>query len=53
VEVPHGASSRSVARLLKREGVVRNAVAFEFYARRHPKRSLQAGEYFSIRRFGS
>jgi UPF0755 protein len=46
VEVPHGASSRSVARLLKREGVVRNAVAFEFYARRHPKRSLQAGEYF-------
>jgi len=41
---------RSVARLLKREGVVRNAVAFEFYARRHPKRSLQAGEYFSIRR---
>jgi len=46
VDVPHGASSRGVARLLERKGVVRNALAFEFYARRHPKRSLQAGEYF-------
>jgi UPF0755 protein len=46
VEVPHGSSSRSVARLLQRKGVVRSAVAFEFYARRHPRRSLQAGEYF-------
>lgn len=46
VDVPHGASSRAVAHLLQRKGVVRNAMAFEFYARRHPKRSLQAGEYF-------
>jgi UPF0755 protein len=46
VEVPHGSSSRSVARLLARKGVVRNSVAFEFYARRHRRRSLQAGEYF-------
>src|SRR5262245_30777315 len=46
VEVPHGASSRSVARILKREGVIRNAIAFEIYARRHRKRTLQAGEYF-------
>jgi UPF0755 protein len=46
VEVPHGASSRGVARLLQKQGVVRSAIAFEFYARRHPKRSLQAGEYF-------
>jgi UPF0755 protein len=46
VEVPHGASSRSVARLLERQGVVRSAIAFEFYARRHSRRSLQAGEYF-------
>jgi UPF0755 protein len=45
VDVPHGSSSRSVARLLEKEGVVRNAVAFELYARQHPKRSLQAGEY--------
>jgi UPF0755 protein len=46
VDVPHGASSRSVARLLRKQGVIRSAVAFEFYARRHPRRSLQAGEYF-------
>lgn len=45
VEVSHGASSRSVARLLEREGVIRSAVAFEIYARRHRKRTLQAGEY--------
>jgi UPF0755 protein len=46
VNVPHGASSRGVARLLKRNGVIRSAAAFEIYARRHPKRTLQAGEYF-------
>jgi UPF0755 protein len=46
VNVPHGASRRSVARLLEKEGVIRNAIAFEIYARRHPKRTLQAGEYF-------
>src|ERR1700761_2922123 len=46
IDVPHGASSRSVARLLRRKGVIRSAMAFEFYARRHPRRSLQAGEYF-------
>jgi UPF0755 protein len=45
VDVPHGASSRSVARLLKKNGVISNALAFELYSRRHPKRSLQAGEY--------
>ena len=49
VDVPHGASSRSVARLLERNGVVRSAVAFEVYARRHPKRTLQAGEYYFTR----
>jgi UPF0755 protein len=46
VDVPHGASSRHVAYLLKTNGVVRSAMAFEIYARRHPKRTLQAGEYF-------
>src|SRR5258708_25708763 len=45
VDVPHGASSRSVAHLLEKNGVIRNAVAFEIYARQHPRRSLQAGEY--------
>jgi UPF0755 protein len=46
VDVPHGASRRYVANLLKKNGVVRSALAFEIYARRHPKRTLQAGEYF-------
>jgi UPF0755 protein len=46
VTVPHGAPRRGVARLLERNGIVRNAVAFEIYARRHPKRTLEAGEYF-------
>ena len=35
-----------VARLLEQNGVIRSATAFEIYARRHPKRRLQAGEYF-------
>ena len=46
VDLPHGASSRTVARLLKQSGVIRSAFAFEVYARRHPRRRLQAGEYF-------
>jgi UPF0755 protein len=46
VDLPHGASSRTVARLLKENGVIRSAFAFEMYARRHPRRRLQAGEYF-------
>jgi UPF0755 protein len=45
VTVPHGASSRGVARTLESNGVVRSAIAFEIYARRHPRRSLEAGEY--------
>jgi peptidoglycan lytic transglycosylase G len=46
VDVPHGASQRYVGYLLKHNGVVRSKLAFEIYARRHPKRTLQAGEYF-------
>ena len=45
VELPHGASPRYVGYLLQRSGVVRSKLAFEIYARRHPKRTLQAGEY--------
>lgn len=45
VDVPRGASSRGVARLLEKNGVIRNAMAFELYSRKHPRRSLQAGEY--------
>jgi UPF0755 protein len=46
VDVPRGASSRSVARLLEKNGVIRSAIAFELYARRHRRRTLQTGEYF-------
>ncbi|HWZ97566.1 MAG TPA: endolytic transglycosylase MltG [Candidatus Dormibacteraeota bacterium] len=46
VTIPHGSSSRAAAHILEKNGVIRSAIAFEVYARRHPKRSLQAGEYF-------
>ena len=46
VEVPHGASQRAVSHLLQSKGIIRNSLAFELYARRHPRRSLLAGEYF-------
>jgi UPF0755 protein len=46
IDLPHGASSRGVARLLQQNGVIRSAVAFEIYSRRHSRRRLQAGEYF-------
>ena len=45
VDIPHGASRRASAHILEKAGVIRNSFAFEFYARRHPKRTLQAGEY--------
>jgi UPF0755 protein len=46
VEIPHGVSQRTVSRLLASKGIVRSAEAFELYARRHPRRAMQAGEYF-------
>lgn len=46
VEIPHGVSRRYVGYLLKQNGAVRSKLAFEIYARRHLKRTLQAGEYF-------
>jgi UPF0755 protein len=46
VTVPKGASQRGVSHILKKDGVIRSAWAFEIYARRHAKRPLQAGEYF-------
>jgi UPF0755 protein len=46
VDLPHGASGRTVARLLQQNGVIRSAFVFGIYARRHPTRRLQAGEYF-------
>ena len=46
VEIPRGSSQRATARILAERGVIRSSLAFELYARRHPKRSLEAGEYF-------
>jgi UPF0755 protein len=46
VEIPHGASPRFVGYLLKQDGVIRSKLAFELYARRHPRSTLRAGEYF-------
>lgn len=45
VDIPHGASRRTAAHILEKAGVIRNSFAFELYARRHPKRTLEAGEY--------
>jgi len=46
VEIPRGASQRTAAHILAKDGIIRSAIAFELYARRHPKRPVQAGEYF-------
>lgn len=45
VDIPHGVSRRAVAHILEKAGIIRNSLAFELYARRHPKRTLEAGEY--------
>jgi len=46
VTIPHGASSRTAGRILEKNGVIRSAISFEVYARRNPRRSPEAGEYF-------
>lgn len=46
VDIPHGASTRAVARQLQNDGVIRSALAFDIYARRKRSRTVQAGEYF-------
>src|SRR3989442_15938688 len=45
VDLPHGASSRSVARLLERNGVIPNPIALEANARRQPRHTIQESEY--------
>ena len=45
VDIPRGASSRLVGYLLKDNRVIRSSLAFEIYARRHPRATLRAGEY--------
>jgi len=49
VEVPRGATKRSIARLLAEKGVVRSSVAFELLSRWHARQTLQAGEYYFSR----
>jgi len=46
VDVPHGASRRTVARLLANQGVVRSRLIFEALSRWRSRNTLQAGEYF-------
>jgi len=46
VDIPHGASRRTIAGLLASEGVVRNRWVFEALTRRRSRSTLQAGEYF-------
>ncbi len=45
VEVPRGATTRSIARLLEQNGVIRSRWTFEVLARWKSRRPLQAGEY--------
>jgi UPF0755 protein len=46
VDIPHGASQRTIARLLSENGVVRNRLTFEALCRSQGRRTLEAGEYF-------
>jgi len=46
VEIPHGASGRTITRLLAEKGVVRSSMAFEALCRWRARRKLVAGEYF-------
>jgi UPF0755 protein len=46
VDIPHGASQRTIARLLAENGVVRSRTAFELLCRVNKRRTLEAGEYF-------
>jgi UPF0755 protein len=46
VDIPRGASQRTIARLLAENGVVRSRIAFELLCRKRGQRTLEAGEYF-------
>jgi len=46
VDIPHGASQRTIARLLGENGVVRSRLAFEALCRQRKRRTMEAGEYF-------
>lgn len=46
VDIPRGASQRTIARLLAENGVVRSRIGFEILCRERGRHTLQAGEYF-------
>jgi peptidoglycan lytic transglycosylase G len=46
VDIPHGASQRTIGRLLAGNGVVRNSAVFEALCRWKGRHTLEAGEYF-------
>ncbi|HXR09602.1 MAG TPA: endolytic transglycosylase MltG [Candidatus Acidoferrales bacterium] len=46
VDIPRGASQRTISRLLDENGVVRSRIAFELLCRERGRSTLQAGEYF-------
>jgi UPF0755 protein len=46
VDIPHGASPRTIARLLTEQGVLRNRWVFEGITRWRAGSKLQAGEYY-------
>jgi len=46
VDIPRGASQRTISRLLAENGVVRSRIAFELLCRQRGRRTLEAGEYF-------
>lgn len=46
VDIPHGASQRTIARILAAQGVVRSRWVFEGLCRWSRRHTLEAGEYF-------
>jgi UPF0755 protein len=46
VDIPKGASVRTISRLLAQQGVVRNQWIFEGLSRYRSRRTLEAGEYY-------
>jgi len=46
VDVPHGTSRFGVARILRRNDVIRSQLAFEIFSTWHFRKPLQAGEYY-------
>src|SRR5258708_10296287 len=46
VDVPRGASQRTISRLLAESGVVRSRIAFEILCRLRKRRTMEAGEFF-------